>query len=95
MVESSREDIQVLVLNGWAASPRAWDLCRFRRTALFSYLDQLDGVPERFIAEELASRPDARFVLVGWSMGSSSALRLVCRFPERLAGLCWWRPRPA
>ena len=87
MVESSREDIQVLVLNGWAASPRAWDLCRFRRTALFSYLDQLDGAPERFIEEMLSSRPDARFVLVGWSMGGSSALRLVCRFPERLAGL--------
>jgi len=89
MTESAlpRENIRVLVLNGWAASPRAWDLCRFQRAALFSYLDQLDGAPERFIAETLASRPDARFVLVGWSMGGSSALRLVCRFPERLAGL--------
>ena len=74
-------------MNGWAASPHAWNLCRFRRTVLFSYIDQLDGVPERFIEETLSSRPDARFVLVGWSMGGSSALRLVCRFPERLAGL--------
>jgi len=89
MTESalSRENIRVLVLNGWAASPHAWDLCRFRRAALFSYLDQLDGAPERVIEETLVACPDARFVLVGWSMGGSSALRLVCRFPERMAGL--------
>ena len=72
-----------LVFNGWSASPHAWDLCRFRRAALFSYLDQLDGAPERFIAEH----PAARFVFVGWSMGGSSALRLACRFPDRLAGM--------
>ena len=39
----------VFVLNGWAASPHAWDLCRFTRTRLFSYVEQLDGAPEKAI----------------------------------------------
>ena len=70
-----------LVLNGWASSPRAWDLCSFGRDALFSYADQLAGRPEQAFAEEGAH------ILVGWSMGGSSALRLACRFPDRIAGL--------
>lgn len=76
----------VFVLNGWAASPRAWDLCAFVRRApgcrLFSYLDQLDGLAAR--ALEAAGRP---VLLVGWSMGGSVALRLACRRPDRVAGL--------
>lgn len=83
------EMINVIVLNGWAASVNAWDLCRFMKCAggsvprpsLYSYIDQLDGIPEADIAG------GGRFVLVGWSMGGSSALRLACRFPERIAGL--------
>ena len=75
--------VDTVVLNGWAASPRAWERCAFPRAALFSYLDQLDGLPERFFA----AHAEARFVLVGWSMGGSSALRLACRFPDRIAGL--------
>lgn len=75
----------VLVLNGWAASPQAWDLCRFMQAAdrprLFSYIDQLDGLPEQACAEA------DRVVLVGWSMGGSSALRLAVRYPEKIAGL--------
>lgn len=71
----------VFVLNGWAASPQAWDLCRFPRTRLFSYVDQLDGLPEKAMAAA------GRAVLVGWSMGGSSAMRLAARFPEKLAGL--------
>ena len=71
----------VFVLNGWAASPHAWDLCRFRRTRLFSYVDQLDGLPEKALAEV------ERCILVGWSMGGSSALRLAARWPEKIAGL--------
>ena len=71
----------VFVLNGWAASPHAWDLCRFRRTRLFSYVDQLDGLPERALAEV------ERCVLVGWSMGGSSTLRLAARWPKKIAGL--------
>ena len=81
------DNIQTLVLNGWAASPRAWDLCTFRRDALFSYIDQLDAMPERFMRDTCAKSPDARFVLVGWSMGGSSALRLAIAFSERIAAL--------
>ena len=82
-------DPGIMVLNGWAASPRAWDLCAFMREpapdgqppALYSYTDQLDGLPER------AFEGGGSFVVVGWSMGGSSALRLACRFPLQVAGL--------
>ena len=78
-----------MVLNGWAASPHAWDLCEFMRQSapngrlpiLYSYIDQLDGFPER------AFESGGRFIVVGWSMGGSSALRLVCRYPGQIAGL--------
>ena len=71
----------VFVLNGWAASPHAWDLCKFTRTRLFSYVEQLDGEPEK------AMEGVERCVLVGWSMGGSSALRLATHWPEKIAGL--------
>lgn len=71
----------VFVLNGWAASEAAWSLCRFRRDAVFSYVDQLDGVPER------AMDGVDGVVLVGWSMGGSTALRLAARWPEKVRGL--------
>ena len=78
-----------MVLNGWAASGHAWDLCGFmqrpapdgRPPLLVSYTEQLDGVPESVFAQ------GGRFILVGWSMGGSSALRLACRNPEQVAGL--------
>lgn len=78
---------RVLVLNGWAASRQAWDLCRFRshpqvRCTIMAYTEQLAGAPER----ELAGS-DGKLLLVGWSMGGSSALRLACRWPEKIAGL--------
>ena len=78
---SASRRLPVFVLNGWAASPHAWDLCRFRRTRLFSYVDQLDGLPEKALAEV------ERCILVGWSMGGSSALRLAARWPKKVAGL--------
>ena len=78
----------VFVLNGWAASPHAWDLCRFMRSRgdaalprLFSYVEQLDGLPEQ------ALETTDRCILVGWSMGGSSALRLAARWPKKVAGL--------
>ena len=78
----------VFVLNGWAASPHAWDLCEFLRPRgsaalprLFSYVEQLDGEPEK------AMEGVERCILVGWSMGGSSALRLVARWPGKIAGL--------
>lgn len=72
---------KVFVLNGWAASEEAWSLCRFRRERVFSYVEQLDGEPETVIAAE------DDVVLVGWSMGGSSAMRLALRWPEKIRGL--------
>lgn len=72
---------KVFVLNGWAASEEAWSLCRFRRERVFSYVEQLDGEPEKVIAAEDG------VVLVGWSMGGSSAMRLALRWPEKIRGL--------
>jgi len=82
-----KADLQVMVLNGWAASPHAWDLCAFMRTlggrdpVLYSYIDQLDGLPERTF------EGGGRFLVVGWSMGGSTALRLACCYPNQIAGL--------
>ena len=83
------DSVKVMVLNGWAASPQAWDLCGFMngsaldggQAMLFSYVDQLDGKPEREFEK------GGRFILVGWSMGGSSALRLACRYRDQIAGL--------
>ena len=72
---------KVFVLNGWAASEEAWSLCRFRRERVFSYVEQLDGLPEEVIAAE------DDVVLVGWSMGGSSAMRLALKWPEKIRGL--------
>lgn len=73
--------IETWILNGWAASPEAWSLCRFERSRLFSYVEQLSGAPERAMEEA------GRVVLVGWSMGGSGALRLAMQNPEKIAGL--------
>ncbi len=73
--------MKCVVLNGWAASVRAWDLCRFRRDRIFSYIEQLDGLAEK----ALASCDGA--VLVGWSMGGSTALRLALDYPEKVKAL--------
>lgn len=74
--------MKTFVLNGWAASPRAWDLCLFPRDRIFGYLEQLDGRPE-----DAVSRADGGAILVGWSMGGSTALRLVIDYPEKIRGL--------
>ena len=83
----------ILVLNGWASSPHAWDLCGFMSrpgVRLFSYVDQLAGLPERLVNRTIGqsnNRTAEQVLLVGWSMGGSGALRLACRFPDRVAGL--------
>ena len=75
--------MEVLVLNGWAASPHAWELCSFARGArLFSYVEQLDGVAAKAFA--VATEPVS---LVGWSMGGSTALALAASAPEKVAAL--------
>ena len=72
---------RTLVLSGWAAGPEAWNLCTFHHDWLFSYAEQMDGLPERVMA-------DFDYVLlVGWSMGGSGALRLALRHPETVRGL--------
>lgn len=73
--------MKTFVLNGWAASARAWDLCKFRRDRMFSYVEQLDGEPARAMREVDGA------VLVGWSMGGSGALGLAIDFPEKVKGL--------
>ncbi len=74
--------MKVFVLNGWAASEHAWDLCMFPRERIFSYVEQLDGLPEQAMREAKDG-----VVLVGWSMGGSGALRLALEFPEKIKGL--------
>ena len=73
--------LQTFILNGWAAGPAAWELCTFPYQRIFSYAEQLDGEPEREMDNV------SKVVLVGWSMGGSSALRLALRFPEKIAAL--------
>lgn len=73
--------MKTFVLNGWSASAAAWDLCTFEKAAIFSYTDQLAGLPEAALATEDAS------VLVGWSMGGSAALRLLLKYPEKVKAL--------
>ena len=73
--------MKVFVLNGWASNSHAWDFCGFPRERIFSYVELLDGVAEEVLLNE------NEFVLVGWSMGGSYALRYAMQFPEKLKGL--------
>ena len=73
--------MKTFVLNGWSASEQAWDLCAFPRDRVFSYVDQLEGLPEKAVEAE------DEVVLVGWSMGGSAALRLAVAYPEKIKGL--------
>ena len=73
--------MKTFVLNGWSASEQAWDLCAFPRDRVFSYVEQLEGLPEKSVEAE------DEVVLVGWSMGGSAALRLAVSYPEKIKGL--------
>lgn len=70
-----------LVFNGWAAGPETWELCTFRHDWIFTYIEQLDGLPEHVFAD------CDETVLVGFSMGGSTALRLALEAPEKVRGL--------
>lgn len=74
--------MRVLVLNGWAASGRAWSLCAFPRERIFSYVEELEGIPGKALESG-----EGKAVLVGWSMGGSCALGLAAKHPEKIAGL--------
>lgn len=73
--------MKTFVLNGWAASEAAWDLCLFERERIFSYTELMDGVADDVLEKE------KEFVLVGWSMGGSYALRYAMKFAKKLKGL--------
>ena len=74
--------MKTFVLNGWAAGPDAWSLCRFQRDRVFSYLEELDGLARA--AVEASGEPVR---LVGWSMGGAMALDLAADFPDKIASL--------
>ncbi len=78
---------QIFVLNGWAAAQAAWQGCHFRRDAIFSYRDHLDGTTRA----AFDSSP-AKLVLAGWSMGAMYALELAIRHPEKVASLLLLAP---
>lgn len=74
--------MKVFVVNGWAASREAWDLCLFRRDKIFSYIDALNGAFE----EEL-SKCDDDVLCVGWSMGASIILQSLAKHISKIKGL--------
>ena len=73
--------MRCLVFNGWAAGPETWRLCTFPHDWVFDYVEQLDGLPEKMMAEFDEA------VLVGFSMGGSTALRMLLKYPEKVRGL--------
>ena len=73
--------MRCLVFNGWAAGPETWALCTFPHDWVFDYVEQLDGLPEKAMADFNEA------VLVGFSMGGSTALRMWLECPEKVKGL--------
>ena len=73
--------MRCLVFNGWAAGPETWALCAFPHDWVFDYIEQLDGLPEKVMEES------DEVVLVGFSMGGSTALRMWLKYPEKVKGL--------
>ena len=73
--------MKCLVFNGWAAGPETWALCTFPHDWVFDYVEQLDGLPEKVMEES------DEVVLVGFSMGGSTALRMWLKYPEKVKGL--------
>ena len=73
--------MRCLVFNGWAAGPETWRLCEFPHDWVFDYVEQLDGLPEKVMEES------EEVVLVGFSMGGSTALRMLLKYPEKVKGL--------
>ena len=73
--------MRCLVFNGWAAGPETWALCTFPHDWVFDYVEQLDGSPEKVMEDTDEA------VLVGFSMGGSTALRMFLKYPERVRGL--------
>ena len=72
---------KVLVFNGWAAGPEAWLLTTFPRDWTFSYIEELDGLPDQVMEDS------DEVILVGFSMGGSMALGTLLKYPEKVKGL--------
>ncbi|MCQ2389133.1 MAG: alpha/beta hydrolase [Kiritimatiellae bacterium] len=71
--------MKIVVFNGMAASPRAWELVRFPAPPrIVSYVEP--DPDDLFVDEE-------KTLLAGWSMGGSRALECACRRPDRVSGL--------
>ena len=70
-----------MVCNGWAAGPETWALTTFPRDWTFDYLEQLAGLPERVLTDF------DEVLLIGFSMGSQTALDLYLKYPEKVKGL--------
>ena len=70
-----------MVFNGWAAGPETWALCKFPHDWVFDYVEQLDGLPEKVMEDS------DKVVLVGFSMGGSTALRMLLKYTNTLGGL--------
>ena len=73
--------MKCLVFNGWAAGPETWGLCAFPHDWVFDYVEQLDGLPEKVMEDSDEA------ILVGFSMGGSSALRMFLKYPEKVKGM--------
>ena len=73
--------MKTLVFNGWAAGIETWALCAFAHDWIFDYVEQLDGLPERVMEDS------DEVLLVGFSMGGSTALRMFLKYPEKVKGL--------
>ena len=73
--------MKTLVFNGWAAGGETWALCTFPHDWVFDYVEQLDGLPETVMEES------DEVVLVGFSMGGSTALRMYLKYPEKVKGM--------
>ena len=73
--------MRCLVFNGWAAGPETWALCAFPHDWVFDYVEQLDGLPEQVMEDS------DEVLLVGFSMGGSTALRMWLKYPEKVKGM--------
>ena len=73
--------MKCLVFNGWAAGPETWAFCTFPHDWVFDYIEQLDGLPEKVMEDS------DEVVLVGFSMGGSTALRMWLKYPEKVKGM--------
>ena len=73
--------MKTLVFNGWAAGPETWALCSFPHDWVFDYVEQMDGLPEKVMDDS------DEVLLVGFSMGGSTALRMLLKYPEKVKGM--------